>query len=63
MKFKVKEIREKMGYSQEALSKKAGVSRQIIYNLENNKEAVTSTTTLIKIAEALDSKVSDIFCE
>lgn len=63
MIFRVKELREAKGYSQEALSKNSGVSRQIIYTLENNKTAVTSTATLTRLANALDCKVSDLFCD
>ena len=57
----IKEYREKLGMSQEELSKKSNVSRQIIYMLENDMETVTSTKTLSKLALALGCKVSDIF--
>lgn len=63
MEYKVKEIREDMGLSQEGLSKKAGVSRTIISGLESGTIKETSTKTLSKIAHALDKKVSDIFFE
>lgn len=63
MNYKVKEIREEMGLSQEGLSKKAGVSRAIISGLESGTIKETSTRTLSKIAQALDKKVSDIFLE
>lgn len=61
MEYKVKEIRERNGLSQEVLSKKSGVSRTIISGLESGTIKETSTKTLAKIAEALNVKVSDIF--
>lgn len=61
MLFKIKEAREKVGMSQDELSKKSGVSRTIISGLETGTINVTTTRTLKKIAEALGIKVSDIF--
>ena len=57
----VKETRISKGLSQEKLAKIAGVSRATIACLETNNNARTSTGTLIKIATALECKVSDIF--
>lgn len=59
--YAVKQKREKLGMSQEKLSKKSGVSRTIISALETNHDTVTSTATLLKIADALGCNVSDIF--
>ena len=61
--YKIKELRLEKGMSQDALSKKARVSRQIISNLENHKEVTTTTETLSRLANALDKKVSDLFFE
>lgn len=61
MQYKVKEWREKLGLSQEELAKRAGISRQIIVNLESDKAGNTTAITLKKIADALDLKISDIF--
>lgn len=61
MQYKVKEIREELGMSQEALAAKANVSRTIISGLESGSIKETSTKTLYKIANALDKKVSEIF--
>ena len=61
MGYKIKEVREKKKMSQEQLAKKANVSRTIISGLESGKITVTTTETLLKIAKALDKKVSDIF--
>ncbi len=61
--YKVKERRAELGISQVELSKKSNVSRTIISGLESGKIVVTTTETLLKIANALDCKVSDIFLE
>ena len=63
MRYKVKEIREELKLSQEALSQKSGVSRTIISGLESGKIKETSTITLTKIANALGKKVGDIFLD
>lgn len=63
MPFKIKEMRKNKGMSQEELSKQAGISRQIISDLESgDKEVNTTTNTLLRIAEALGCTISDIFC-
>lgn len=54
-------MREKKKMTQEILSEKAGVSRAIISRLESGEEVVTTTETLLKIANALECKVSEIF--
>ena len=61
MEFKIKERREEAGISQEELSKRSGVSRTIISGLESGTITTTTTKTIVKIAEALGLKVSDIF--
>ncbi len=61
MEYKIREIRKELGMSQEELSEKSGVSRAIISGLESGSITVTTTLTLMKIAKALDKKVSDIF--
>lgn len=61
MKYKIKEIREEQGLSQETLAKNANVSRTIISGLESGTIRETSTKTLSKIAIALKKNVSDIF--
>jgi len=58
---KIKEARKELGYSQEELATKSSVSRTIISALESGKTEVTTTTTLIKIAEALNKTVGEIF--
>jgi len=60
--YRVKEFREKRKISQEKLAEKSGVSRATIASLEApDSETTTTTSTLIKIATALECKVSDIF--
>lgn len=61
MGYKIREIREARGMSQEALAEKAGISRTVIWNLETNPEAVTTTKTLKSIADALETTVDKIF--
>ena len=58
-KIKVMRVGKKM--SQEELSQKSGVSRTIISELETGRREVTTTSTLIKIATALESTVTEIF--
>ena len=62
MGYRIKEIRKEKNMTQEQLCKKANVSRAIISYLETGKRTVTSTKTLMKIAEALGCSVADIFC-
>lgn len=61
LQYKIKMMREKKKMTQEDLSEKAGVSRSIISRLESGEEVVTTTETLLKIANALECKVSEIF--
>lgn len=61
MPFKIKEARTERGYTQEELARRANVSRATIAGLESGATVVTTTQTLIKIADALGKKVSDIF--
>ncbi len=64
MPYRVKEFRKKRNMSQAELSEKSGVSRAIIVRLEDETmEFVTTTSTLQRIANALDTKVSDIFLD
>lgn len=62
MNYKILEMRMKTGMTQEELCRKAGVSRQTLSDLENVASTNTTTQTLIKIANALNCTVSDIFC-
>lgn len=61
MGYKIREIREQKNMTQEELAEKSGVSRVTISMLENQIDRATSTKTLLKIAEALDTTVDQIF--
>lgn len=61
MVYKIKEIREKRGLTQEELSVKSGVSRATIWALERNEGKVTTTKTLFNLANALNVSVDDLF--
>lgn len=58
---KLKHYRKEQKLTQIELSKKSGVSRTIISSLENQKEIITTTGTLKKLAKALNHQVSEIF--
>lgn len=61
MEYRIKEIREKKGITQEELAKLSGVSRGTIAALENETARTTTTKTLLKIANALGTTVDYIF--
>lgn len=58
---KLKDRREAKNLSQSKLSEISGVSRPTIIKLEKGEEADLRTSTLVKLADALDTTVSDIF--
>ena len=60
MAFRIREVRESLGVSQEELAEKSGVSRATLWRLEMlGKDA--KVNTLNKIARALGVKVTDLF--
>ena len=61
MEYRIKQYREELHLSQQELAVKSGVSRATISGLESGLITVTTTETLIKIATALEKRVSDIF--
>lgn len=63
MPYKIREMRLAAGMTQTELAQKSGISRQTINGLENGTVTVTTTETLIKIASALEKRVSDIFLD
>lgn len=61
MKNKVKEYRVEQNLTQDELAKKANVSRYLISRIENGDDVNITKNTMLSIAEALNSNVSDIF--
>lgn len=61
MGYKIKELRESMKMTQEELAEKSGVSRGTISALENGIDRTTTSKTLVKLAQALDTTVDRIF--
>lgn len=56
---RVRELRQARNLYQQELADKAGVSRQTVVNLENGRH-VPDTSTLSKLARALDVPVGDL---
>lgn len=61
MGYKIKELGEAMKMTQEELAEKSGVSRGTISALENGIDRTTTSKTLVKLAQALDTTVDRIF--
>ena len=57
---KIKQIREKLGLSQEKLARLADVSNNTIINIEAGKQQNPTVDTIKKIAKALDVSVDDL---
>lgn len=58
---RVKELRKQSNLSQEKLAELSGLSRQCIFNVENEKKKSTKSTAMEAIARALGKPVSEIF--
>lgn len=63
MGYRLKEIREGKGITQEELEKMSGVSRQTISAIENNDNYQAKTGTLVALAKALETTVDKLFFE
>lgn len=61
MENQVKRVREQLGLTQEDLSKKSGISRSVLANIENNRAKNYTAKTMIAIADALNKRVDEIF--
>jgi len=61
MGFRLKEVREEKGMSQEELEKASGISRQTISSIENGKTTSVMSGTLVALARALGTTVDKIF--
>ena len=57
---KVKQLREKLGLSQEKLARLADVSNNTIINIEAGKQDNPTIDTLKKVAKALDIPVENL---
>lgn len=57
---KVKQLREKLGLSQEKLARLADVSNNTIINIEAGKQDNPTIDTLKKVAKALNIRVEDL---
>lgn len=58
---KLRETREKAGLTQKALAQKADVARTLVVGIENGTVNVVRTSTLTKIAKALNQDICSIF--
>lgn len=64
MVYKVREIRERKNMTQVELSAKSGVSRATIWAIETKDgETNTTTKTLMRLANALDVEMDDLFLD
>ncbi len=61
MIFRLKEIREEAGLTQEELAEKSGVSRVTISLIENGRADCVKTQTLTRLADALSKKPTELF--
>ena len=61
MGYRIRELRESKGISQNELSEKSGVTRATLWRLETGEAEVTTTQTLTKIADALGVDVTELF--
>ena len=63
MGYRLKQIREQKGITQESIAAKSGVSRATIAALETGNERNTTSKTLTKLAMALYVSVNELFFE
>lgn len=59
--FLIEEIRKEKNMTQSELSKKTGISRSYIAELESSTKVNVSFETIYKIAQALEVEISKIF--
>ena len=59
--YRIREIRESIGMSQAELCEKSGITRATIWTLETGDNEVTTSKTLLKIADALGVTVGELF--
>lgn len=61
MDNKLASVRKQKNLSKAQLSKISGVSRPIIIKIERGGDIEVKTSTLVKLADALGTSVSEIF--
>lgn len=61
VKYRIKELRKERNMTCEELAGKSGICRTTLYWLENNIKEVTTSRTLLSIADALGVTVNDLF--
>ena len=61
MGYRIREIRESKGMTQAELCDKSGITRATIWKLETGENEVTTSRTLLKIAEVLGVTVGELF--
>lgn len=61
MGYKIREAREKKGFTQDELAEKSHVSRTIISGLESGAIKNTTVSTLLNLSAALGVSVNDLF--
>ena len=61
LNFKLREMRKEENLTQEELAEKSGVSRVTISQIESGQTNCVKTDTLVKLADALNKKVGDLF--
>ena len=61
MGYRIREIRESKGMTQAELCDKSGITRATIWKLETGDNEVTTSRTLLKIADALGVSVGELF--
>lgn len=61
MGYRIREIRESKGMTQAELCEKTGLSRATIWKLETGENEVTTSSTLVKIATALEVSIGELF--
>lgn len=63
MSLQIRKQRLLKGLTQEELSIRSKVSKKVIVGLENGGITITTSKTLVRIAEALKCSVSQIFLQ
>ena len=61
MSYRIREIRESRDMSQTELAEKAGIARATLWKLETADNIVTTSSTLLKLADALGVSIGELF--